>query len=95
MPLFTLTCLDKPDALPRRLAARPAHLEHVAAQGAAVKLAGPLLSDDFERPVGSFFIVDMPDAAAVAAFNAADPYVAADVFGEVVIRPWRVVLGTL
>jgi uncharacterized protein YciI len=95
MPLFTLTCLDKPDALPRRLQARPAHLAHVGAHGAAVKLAGPLLSDDLERPIGSFFVLDMPDAAAVAAFNAADPYVAADVFGEVTIRPFRVVVGSI
>jgi len=44
--------------------------------------------------IGSFFILDLPDRAAVEAFNAADPYTQAGLFGSVRIQPFRWLLGT-
>jgi uncharacterized protein len=60
MPLFALHCLDKPDALDRRMAARPDHLAYVRACGSTVRLAGPLLAADGETIVGSLFILPTP-----------------------------------
>ena len=88
MALFVLHCLDAEDALPRRMEARPAHLDYVRAQGAAVKLAGPLFAADGTT-------IAMPDRAAVDAFIAADPYTAARVFGAVQVNPWSVSVGIL
>ena len=44
--------------------------------------------------IGSFFILDLPNRAAVEAFNAADPYTQAGLFGSVRIQPFRWLLGT-
>ena len=95
MTLFLLTCLDHEGALDKRLATRPAHLDYVATFGAAVKLAGPVLNAPDGGPVGSHFILDVADQAAVEAFAASDPYARAGVFKSHTIHPFRVVGGNL
>jgi uncharacterized protein YciI len=94
MALFVMTCIDHKDALDRRMGARPAHLEYVAANRATVKLAGPLL-DDAGGMAGSLFIIEAETRAEVEAFNAADPYVLANVFERVDIRAFKVAVGAL
>lgn len=93
MPLFVLTCLDKPGALERRMAAREAHLAYVR-QAGIVKLAGPFLDADGGM-AGSLLIVEADELADAQAFSDADPYVAAGVFGSVDIRPFRLAIGEL
>lgn len=93
MPNFVLTCIDKPDALDRRMAAREAHLAHVRQSG-IVKLAGPFLDADGGM-AGSLLIVEADDLSAAQAFSDADPYVAADVFQSIDIRPFRLSIGEL
>jgi uncharacterized protein len=44
---------------------------------------------------GSLFILDTADRAAVEAFNAADPYQQAGLFGHVEIRGFRASVGQL
>jgi uncharacterized protein YciI len=67
MTLFLLTCLDHEGALDKRMATRPAHLDYVGTFGAAVKLAGPVLNAPDGGPIGSHFILDVADQAAVEA----------------------------
>ncbi len=93
MPLFVLTCLDKPDALPTRAATREAHLAYLRETG-AVRLAGPFLNEQGE-PVGSMLIVEAEDLAGAREFGAGDPYVAAGLFQSVDVRPFRVTVGDL
>ncbi len=88
--LFALICTDRPGALERRLAQRPAHLAHLERHVAQLVEAGPLL-DPQGNPCGSLFVLDMADRAAAEAFAAADPYAAAGVFESAVIRPFRAV----
>jgi uncharacterized protein YciI len=45
MPLFVLSCLDKPNNLEGRMAAREAHLAYAASLDGRVKLGGPYLDD--------------------------------------------------
>jgi hypothetical protein len=94
MPLFALACFDKPNSLDLRMATREAHLAYVRERIAMVKLAGPLL-DEADGMAGSLFILDAPDRAAVEAFNAADPYQQAGLFGRVDVRGFRASIGTL
>ncbi|HEY3797214.1 MAG TPA: YciI family protein [Caulobacteraceae bacterium] len=94
MPYFVLTCIDKPDSLPLRMATREAHLAFVAEQGGVVRLAGPFLSDAGEM-AGSMFVIEAVDLAAARAFNAADPYQRAGLFGSVDIRAWRATIGAV
>lgn len=90
---FVLLCRDRPGASDLRQSLRPAHLEFVERNKAHVKLAGPLLSDGGTMMIGSLFILDYPDRAAVQAFNAGDPYTQGGLFVHVEILPWRRVLG--
>jgi uncharacterized protein YciI len=94
MPLFVMTCLDKPNALERRLGAREAHLAYVRERLAQVKLAGPLLDEKGDM-AGSHFILEVDDLAAAKAFNAADPYTLADLWQRVDIHPFRATVGQL
>jgi hypothetical protein len=91
---FVLTCLDHPNDLPRRMAAREAHLAYVAANRGMVKLAGPLLTDAGEM-AGSMFIIEADCKADVETFNAKDPYSLAEVFETVTIRPIRITVGAI
>jgi uncharacterized protein YciI len=93
MPLFALTCIDKPGALPVRLAARERHLAWVGGTG-ALKLGGPFL-DEAGGMAGSLLIIEAEDLAAARAFNAADPYTQAGLWASVDIRPFRVTFGAL
>ena len=94
MPLFMLACFDKPNSLPLRMATREAHLAYAGEHASMIKVAGPML-DDAEGMAGSLFILEAPDRAAVQAFNAADPYQQAGLFGQVEIRGFRASIGQL
>jgi uncharacterized protein len=94
MALFVLSCIDRPDSLELRLAARDAHLAYIAANRDAVRLAGPYL-DDEGLPVGSMLVIEAEDRADVDAFAAADPYKLADLFEQVEVRTWRVSVGAI
>ena len=93
MPLFVLTCIDKPGALKLRMATREAHFAYARSQPeGAIRLGGPFLDENGDM-AGSLIIVDMPDLAAAQAFNRDDPYTKAGLFERVDIRPWRATFG--
>ncbi|WP_309604930.1 YciI family protein [Phenylobacterium sp.] len=94
MPLFVLTCLDRPNSLALRMATRDAHLAYAGARRDALKLGGPLL-DEAGDMTGSLMILEAADLAAAEAFSAADPYRRAGLFERVEIKPFRVTLGQL
>ena len=80
--------LDWPCAV---LRCRDAHLAYAGEH--QIEFAGPLLSDDGERMVGSLIILDAADLAAAQAFAEHDPYAKAQLFAEVKIRPIRKAIG--
>jgi uncharacterized protein YciI len=91
--LFAVTCIDKPGHAHVRAENRPAHLDFLKANAAAVKLAGPFLSDDGQGMVGSLLVIKAADRAALDAMVAQDPYAAAGLFESVTVRPWRWTIG--
>ena len=92
--LFALTCIDKPNALETRMAAREAHLAYVRARLDQLKLGGPFL-DDAGEMAGSLMVIEAQDRAAAEAFSRDDPYTKAGLWERVEIRPFRVTLGSL
>jgi uncharacterized protein YciI len=92
MPLFALTCLDKPGALEVRMAAREAHLAWAKDQ--PLKIGGPFLDEKGDM-AGSLIIVEVDDLDAARAFNAADPYTKAGLWASVDIRPFRLTIAKL
>ena len=90
---------DIPDSLARRQPARPAHLERLTRlqEEGRLLLAGPFPAIDAEDPgpagfSGSLIVAEFADLAAAQAWADADPYVAAGVYRDVSVRPFRKVL---
>ncbi|MBV8593863.1 MAG: YciI family protein [Caulobacteraceae bacterium] len=94
MPLFVISCVDRPGSLSLRLATREAHLAYAASPAPVrITLGGPFL-DDAGDMCGTLMVVEAPDLAAAEAFAAGDPYRKADLFERVEIRAWRQAIPT-
>ncbi len=91
--LYVLLCFDRPGSEALRQANRAAHLDYVAANGDAVKFAGPFLSDDEQTSIGSMLVIEAESKAAAEAWAALDPYARAGLFEDVEIHAWRWVVG--
>ncbi|TXH78954.1 MAG: YciI family protein [Thiothrix sp.] len=97
--LYVIIGEDHPDSLAKRLAARPAHLERLQAlqaQGRLI-LAGPNPAIDSNDPgeagfTGSIIIAEFESLTAAQAWADADPYVAAGVYQQVSVKPFKKVL---
>ena len=97
--LYAIVGTDVPDSLAKRAAARPAHLARLEAlrdEGRLV-LAGPFPTIDANDPgpagfSGSLIVAEFADLAAAQAWADADPYVAAGVYANASVRPFRRVL---
>ncbi|MGX5801122.1 YciI family protein [Bradyrhizobium sp. Arg314] len=86
--LFAVHCLDHADALPRRLANYDAHKAYLAAGSVATVISGPLVAADGTTMIGSLFVFSADSIGEVKAFNAADPFNAANVWQSVSINPF-------
>src|SRR5579875_1249910 len=97
--LYAIVALDHPNSLENRLAARPAHLARLNAlkDEGRLKLAGPFPAIDAEDSgaagfSGSMIVAEFVDLPTAKAWADADPYVAAGVYREVTVRPFKAVL---
>jgi len=59
-----------------------------------VVTAGTLVADDGETPVGSIFVIDAADRAAVDAFTRSDPYHVNGVWERVTVHRYNKKRGT-
>jgi uncharacterized protein len=90
---------DAPNSLAQRLAVRPQHLERLKELAAAgrILLAGPLPAVDRLDPgeagfTGSLIVAEFDSLDAARCWAEADPYLAAGVYTEVDVRPFKRVL---
>jgi len=97
--LYAIISQDKPGSLDRRLQARPAHLARLEAlkSDAQLILAGPHPAVDSPDPgaagfTGSLVIAEFDSLEAARIWADADPYVAADVYESVIVKPFKKVL---
>lgn len=94
--LYAIISEDKPDSLPRRIEARPAHLarlQHLQDEGRLI-LAGPHPAIDSEDPgqagfTGSLVVAEFVDLESAQQWADADPYMAADVYAKVTVKPFK------
>jgi len=94
VPLYVISCVDKPDSLQVRMGAREAHLAYAKTLGDKVKLGGPFL-DEAGQMAGTLIIVEVESLDEAKALNAADPYAKAGLFEHVDIRAYRITLNGL
>jgi uncharacterized protein YciI len=85
MPLYAVTCVDKPGMAEVRASIRQTHLDYLAANMDNVVLGGVTFAADDAKD-GSVWIVNLPSLAAAEAFVAAEPFVKAGVFQSVRLR---------
>ena len=97
--LYAIISQDQPDSLERRLQARPAHLARLEAlkNDARLVLAGPHPAVDSPDPgasgfTGSLVVAEFDSLDAARAWADADPYVAANVYARIDVKPFRKVL---
>ena len=86
---------DGPDALPRRRAQRPAHLERLRAlvDAGRLLLAGPLPAIDSPDPgpagyTGSLIVAEFASLEEARAWAATDPYMTSGIYSSVDVRPF-------
>lgn len=93
---FAIIAKDHPDSLAKRMAARPEHLARLQAMQDAGRLllAGPFpaIASNDPGPAGfsgSLIIAEFADQAEAEAWAGADPFVAAGVYAETEVKPFR------
>jgi uncharacterized protein len=93
---YAIISEDNPDSLSKRQAARPAHLERLNLLAAEDRLliAGPHPAVDSSDPgeagfSGSLVVAEFDSLEQAKAWADADPYVAADVYQRVVVKPFK------
>lgn len=81
--LFAIHAIDHAGAIDRRLSHYDAHkafLSDTSPYGVKIVMSGPLTADDGRTMIGSLFLIDAADRAAVEAFHRADPFFAAGIW---------------
>ncbi len=93
---YAIMAEDTPNSLEKRLANRPAHLARLQALQAEGRLllAGPFPAIDSVDPgpagfSGSLIVAEFDNLEAAQTWANADPFVAADVYGKVTVKPFR------
>jgi uncharacterized protein YciI len=96
---YAIISQDIKESLPRRLAARDAHLARLKAltDEGRVLVAGPHPAIDADDPgdagfTGSLVIVNFPSLGEAQAWANQDPYIEAGVYESVVVKPFKPVL---
>ncbi|WP_447734379.1 YciI family protein [Rhodanobacter soli] len=96
---YAIIGTDHPESLAARKSARPAHmarLQQLHDEGRML-LAGPFPAVDAEDPgpagfSGSLIVAEFASLAEAEAWASADPYLAAGVYRETTVKPFRKVL---
>ena len=96
---YAIEGFDGPDVLAQRLAARPQHVARLTTlrDEGRLLVAGPCPAIDAEEPgpagfTGSIVIAEFASLGAASAWADADPYIEANVYTRVEVRPFKRVL---
>ena len=94
--LYVIVGEDVPNSLDKRLSARPAHLQRLKdlQDGGKLLMAGPFPAIDSVDPgpagfSGSLIVAEFASLTAAQAWADADPYVAAGVYAQVSVKPFK------
>ncbi|MBL4798053.1 MAG: YciI family protein [Oleispira sp.] len=96
---YAIISQDVENSLEKRLSARPAHIERLQTLKAEGRLliAGPHPAIDSEDPgsegfTGSLVVAEFDSLIAAQAWADEDPYIAAGVYQQVIVKPFKKVL---
>ena len=95
MPLYAVIGLDHPPhAMDRRDAARGPHREYVVANDGPIAFVG-VMTDDDGNQCGSLYVFEAESEQQVRDWLAAEPFVAAGVYRDVIVRNFMVGVNRL
>lgn len=95
MALFAVIGLDHPPhSMERRLANRDAHREYVPSNDGQIAFVGVML-DDADNQCGSFYVFEAETEEEVREWLAKEPFVRADVYGQLIVRRFMLGLNRL
>lgn len=86
---YVIHALDQPDSVSLRLKHYAAHKAYLAQAAIKTLISGPLVSDDGETMIGSFFLVEADRKEDVIEFNANDPFAHAGLWQRVSIHAFN------
>lgn len=93
---YAIIAEDFPNSLERRLSLRPAHLARLQTlqDAGRLLLAGPFPAIDSNDPgsagfTGSLIVAEFESLAAAQTWANEDPFVAANVYANVTVKPFR------
>jgi uncharacterized protein len=86
-------CRDVPGSAALRAQLGEQHQSYMDGFVDRMVARGPTLTEDGETATGSMHILDLPDLEAARSFAFDEPNYRAGVYGEVVVRRWRNLLG--
>jgi uncharacterized protein len=89
MPLWTISCVDKPNTAPIREKVLQPHRDYLQSQKRILVLAGATQNDDGTQAIGSLFVVNVGSRAEAKAFSDGDPFTQNGVFASVTITRMR------
>jgi uncharacterized protein YciI len=89
---YAIVAYDKPNALAKRMAARPEHLKHLETLGDRLLLAGPFLDENGDM-AGSFMVIEAGSQEEAEAIYAKDPFMVQGVFDSITIKPWQLTIN--
>ncbi len=97
--LYAFISRDVPGTLEQRISARPQHLQRLEQlrEAGRLILAGPHPAIDSEDPgpagfTGSLVVAEFESLEQARDWADADPYIAAGVYADVVVKPFKKVL---
>lgn len=91
--IFVVFCQDVPGGTEKRAALGKAHMAHIKATRPHYLAAGPCPANAARSEQASLLLVEAADEAAARALIEQDPFFIGGVWKDVVIRPFRPVVG--
>ncbi|MEM5460156.1 YciI family protein [Paraburkholderia phytofirmans] len=85
---YIVYCLDHDGMVEKRLANYDAHKAYLATSPVKTLVSGPVVAEDNQTMIGSFFLYESDSIEEVRSFNQADPFNEAGIWKTVDIRPF-------
>jgi uncharacterized protein YciI len=92
---FVILCKDKAKSESIRTSNLSKHRAYLDSTPTRILLAGPLMSDDRSRSIGSLFVVEVESKEDAWAFNRADPFASLGLWDSVDVLPFTLSRHTL
>jgi uncharacterized protein YciI len=92
---YVIQAFDNKNSLHIRVANRGDHVEYVQTQNVKLLLAGPLINDKNEEPIGTLLVVEADSRKDAETYAQNDPYNKAGLFAETRITAINITVNNL